>query len=266
MQGPSVIINYCSNEKCFLDAILTQCAKFSDDIVVSYGSHYYDGTPEDAAHIDACKAKYPAVKFVEYAVDAAADMSKKRGVVARPTAYWHNLARWTGVQALTRREWVFVLDADEIPEGALVAKWWERAVHIIKPEECYKINNFWYFKLPIYQATSLEDSVLLIHASHLTEDNIFADFERDSLIQNSKCKLVRGVRGLSNAVMFHHYSFVRTRECLEKKMKVWAHCNDILKGANVEGMIQHIYKDANPNDIIHGYQYTTVYNKFGIDV
>jgi hypothetical protein len=261
----SVVINYCSNEKAFIKALLTECGRFSDDIVVSYGSHLYDGTREDKEHIDSCKLAFPNVVFVEYTVDKAMNLYEQRGVKNRPTAYWHNLARWTGLRALKKHEWVFIIDADEIPEGRLVSAWLEKAWLLLKEEECYKIANFWYFKDPTNQSTTLEDSVLLIHYKHCTEDNIFGDNERDHLIPSSGCKLVRQVRGLGGAVLFHHYSFVRSRSQLEHKMKNWAHANDLFKDANVNAIVDEIYKDDEKvRDIVHGYSYVKVYNKFGI--
>lgn len=260
----SVVINYCSNEAPFLDCIIKQCLKFTDDIVISYGSHLYDGTPENHLYIELCKEKYPEVTFVCYNVDINEDLTTKKGVKNRPTAYWHNLARWTGIQALKKKEWVFIIDGDEVPEGALVKIWLEKAMNIFKEDECYKIATFWYFKDPTNRAKTLEDSILLMHYKHLTEDNIFGDYERDHLIPASKCALQRNIMGINKAILWHHFSFVRPKHILERKLRTWGHSNDIFKGANIEKIIEDIYKDDNVNDIVHNYQYEKVYNKFNI--
>lgn len=47
----SVIISYSSNEKVTILPILSQSSLFSDDIVVSFGSHLMNGTAEDKQHI-----------------------------------------------------------------------------------------------------------------------------------------------------------------------------------------------------------------------
>lgn len=265
----SVIINYCSNERCFVDAMMKECRAFSDDIVVSYGSRLYDGTPEDLSHIEECKKRYPAVAFVEYEVDPTIDLSRQRGVVHRPKAYWHNLARWTAVRALKRHDsWVFVLDADEIPDGAQVKAWLERRLIYLKKNECYKIANHWYFKSPTLRAKQLEDSVLLIHRDYLTEDNIFGDNERDHLIPASKCLLKRDVRGLNGSVMWHHFSFVRSKKGLLHKLKHWGHSTEnAFRFENLEEIVDKIFEDeTRVVDFIHGYQYETVPNKFGLTV
>lgn len=261
----SVIINYCSNEKCFLDAILTESSKFSKDIVISYGSHLYDGTPEDIIHINEYQQKYPQVQFVSYKVDKSLDLTKQKGVTRRPTAYWHNMARWTATCALKNNGWVFVLDADEIPEGDLVKEWLNVNLSLLIEDECYKCANYWYFKDPTNRAQTLEDSVLLIHSKHLTENNIFGDFERDYLIAASRCTLKRQYN-LNNCglVLYHHFSWCRSKNGLEHKIANWAHSNDIFKGVDVKKIVEFIFKDDNVNDIVHHYKYTKVENRFNI--
>lgn len=103
----SVIVHYSSIEQASIEAILSQSSKFSDDVVVSYGSHLLDGSPEDLQHIHELSYKHPNVRFTRYEVDVDLDLSHQPGVVSRPTAYWHNLGRWTGTQHVRCEEWEF---------------------------------------------------------------------------------------------------------------------------------------------------------------
>lgn len=264
-----VVINYCSNEKIFIDISLEQCQKFSDDIVVSYGSHLYDGTPEDVDHISELQNRYPRVKFVKYPVDVELDLTKQKGVINRPGAYWHNLARWHGVKSLSASStsWVFVIDADEIPHGDQVKSWLTTVLRYLDPaggasgDTCFKLACFWYFKYPTNRSQTLEDSILLIHRKHLTSNNIFNDLERDDLVKLSNCKLHRMVRDINSRVMWSHYSFVRSRKALTHKMKFWGHRDEY---DNVDKLISDMYLDDSVNDFIHNYQYDKVPNKFGI--
>lgn len=260
----SVVVCYCSNEKAFIDALLTECYRFSDDIVVSYGSHLYDGTPEDKAHIDALRSKHNSVRFVEYVVDNSIDLNKQKGVVKRPKAYWHNLARYTGISSLKKEEWVFLIDSDEIPEGSKVLEWLSKTnLH----KECiYKMANYWYFKSVNNQATSWEDSVLLVHSSCLSADNIFGDMERDHLVAASGCRLVRQVVGTDGNPMWHHYSFVRNKEGIVHKIKNWGHSDDSFNRVDATKFVDYIYKDENVNDIVHGYEYKKANNIFSLRV
>ena len=259
-----VIINYCSNENMFLHAQLTQCSLFASNIVVSYADKLYNGDLEDNSFVQKYQEMFPKVKFVEYNIDMALSPSDRKGVHNRPTAYWHNLARWTAIIALDyKTEWVFVIDADEIPEGDRVLDWLNTN-ELHDRRTCYKIACYWYFKYPIYQALSFEDSILLIHKSFLTEDNIFGDYERDFLITNSKTKLLRMNMGNDGKPLWHHYSFVRTRANLKKKLSSWGHVNDIFKNVNVDQLIEYVYRDEGVNDFVHGYKYIQVPNKFNI--
>ena len=260
----SVVINYCSNEKPFLDPLLKECRKFSNDIVVSYGSHLYDGTPEDHEYMDSCVTLYTDVKFVKYNVDVKMEISNMKGIRFRKNAYWHNLARYTGVQALEKKDWVFIIDADEIPDGDAVKEWLKSVK--LENDKCYKIATYWYFKSPTYQAQQLEDSILLIHYRYLTEDNIFADWERDSLIQLSGCQLVRTVKGVDDNILWSHFSWVRPREALLHKIKNWGHASDIFKNVNAEQIVEYIYHSDSVNDIVHGYRYNVVPNRYNLSI
>jgi hypothetical protein len=262
MSNVSVVINYCSNERIFLDAILSESQKFSDDIVVSYGSHLYDGTKEDNLHIlDYCK-KFPSVKFVEYNVDISLETKYRTGVINRPTAYWHNLARWVGIQTIKKDRWVFLIDCDEIPQGERLSTFLYQTK--FDKDKCYKFANYWYFKEPENQSTTTEDSVLFIHSQHLNERTIFGDWERDYTINSCGLKLERMI--MDRSPFFHHFSWVRSKEGLRHKISSWAHSNDIFKNADVDSIIEFIYKDDNVNDIVHRYNYTKVENIFNIKI
>jgi hypothetical protein len=260
-----VIINFCSIEKCFLKPLLEQCLIFAEEVVVSYGDMLYNGEKEDLSFIVHFKAMFPEVKFVQYKVDLTKPKNEMKGVQHRPLAYWHNLARFTAVKALSSDiDWVFVIDADEIPEGIKVKEWLNNVK--LYPNCCYKLATYWYFKLPTYQAKTYEDSILLIHKKHLTEDHIFGDFERDFTIQSSSTVLQRMNMGLDGKPLWSHFSWCRTKDGIRKKVSSWAHANDIFKGVNVDDIVNDIFKNDYVNDCVHGYDYEIVDNRFGIEL
>ena len=261
----SIIINYSSNEKAFIDPVLSESLKFAQDIVVSYGSHLLDGTPEDKLHLNNLKSVYPTVTFVEYEVEFSLNLSQQAGIESRPTAYWPNVARWTAVKNLRCKQWVFVIDTDEIPDGKLVRKWSRAAVPHLIDTDCYKISNFWYFKKPTYQATTYEDSPVLIHYKHLTEANVFGDWERQSIVDSSGCTLHGHTRDNDGSVLWHHFSWVRSKAGLRHKVTHWSHADEFEK-VDVTALLETIFQDDNVNDVIHGYEYTIVNNTFGIQL
>ena len=262
----SVIISYSSNEKVTIIPILSQSSKFSDDIVVSFGSRLLNGSAEDKGHIATLSRSFPTVQFAEYQIDFSLNLSNQAGVQSRPKAYWHNLARWTGARKLRRKQWVFVLDADEVPDGRLVRKWIHRAYAGLTAATCYKMASFWYFKKPTFQATTLEDAPLLIHYNHLTRANIFGDSEREHLVTHSQCDVQHFFKDKEGQILWHHYSWVRSKSAMTQKMKHWGHADDRFKDINVETTVEEVFKDKNVNDFVHQYQYRQVNNVFGIQV
>jgi hypothetical protein len=258
----SIVINYCSLESPFIGAMLSECLKATDDVVVSRANRLYDGTPENQAHFDELRRRFPTVQFVQYVVDPELDLSKQTGVRHRPTAYWHNLARWTGIRAKRHRDWTLLLDADEIPEGLRLRQWWDAAT--LNADCAYKMANYWYFKRPWFRATTIEDSVLLIHDAHLSRYNVFGDLERDHTIRHSGARLLRETMGTDGRPVFHHFSWCRSRASLGHKLRTWAHRDDVFKGVDVDRLLETIFQDDGVNDIVHRYRYETVENQFDI--
>jgi hypothetical protein len=256
MQSVSVVISYCANDVPFIDKTLSECNKFSDDVIVVYGSRMYDGADADLAAIGVLSDRHEWVQFCMYDVDLTLDPYAQEGVCKRPLAYWHNLARWTGI-CRCLNDWILLLDGDEVPDGAKVRRWLHESRN---PETIFKAANYWYFKHPENQATSLEDSVLLVHKRHLTRSNVFGDMERDHICisASSGAKLERLVKDPNGDVMFHHFSWVRGREGLKRKLRSFAHSQDMFKNVDIDVLVEYIYRNDDVNDVIHNYKYVHV--------
>lgn len=264
MEKFGIVINFCSNEKYYLNSILSQCSIVTNNIVVSYGSHTYDGVKEDIdSLISYNKFKYPHVSFIEYTVDI--DKKDLKGVVSRPTAYWCNLARWQGYEYMKDKvDWFLFIDGDEVPEGQRFLEWLKEVE--LNSMYIYKLANYWYFKHVVNQATTYEDSIVLVHKTYLSENSIFHDDERDGILKVSRAPQHRIVMGNDGQPMFHHFSWVRTRDGIVKKIKTWAHRDDIFKNANIESIVDYIYKNDDVNDCVHNYSYKKVEDIFNIGI
>lgn len=250
-------ISYCSNERAFLKAIIYQLGLAGiSNVAVAYGSHLYDGTPEPDVP-ESLKSEFPLVSWCRYEVDLSKDMSKMPGVVRRPSAYWHNLARSTAVAALGDSvDWVLLLDSDEVPDGLSLRAWLDATA--LNTDSAYKLANYWYFKEATWQALTLEDSVLLVPRRVLNDSTIYNDYERDDILRVSGIRCERSVKGMDGAPMFHHYSWVRGREGLTTKLRTWAHRDDMFMGVSVEKLIEYVYMNDSPNDVVHNYEYRNV--------
>ena len=64
-----------------------------------------------------------------------------------------------------------------------------------------------------------------------------------------------------NEPLIHHYSWVRTKEEMLKKVLNWGHKND----KNWSDLIEEEFsRPFNGTDFVHGYNYNIVENKFNI--
>jgi hypothetical protein len=61
--------------------------------------------------------------------------------------------------------------------------------------------------------------------------------------------------------MIHHYSWVRTKEEMLRKVKSWTHSGDRDWVSQVEKEFAH---EFNGTDFVHGYEYNIVENKFNL--
>lgn len=261
----SVVISYCSMERPFLDTLLSECKKASNDVIVCVGTHMYDGTPEPTFPHEV--ALHHNAKVLQYPVDVNLPPSKREGVVHRPTSYFHNLARWTGIQ-VAKHPFVLLLDADEIPDGTALASWIDKVLSRSSNGIVMKMANFWYFKRPTLRAYSLEDSVVIAHKDVLQKKNVFGDAERDHIVNSAgRENVLRMVKHhISDAPMFHHFSYVR--KDIMSKLSRWAHRDDVFSDVAALSHFEHLFDaigSASMVEPIHGYQLHWVEDTFGLE-
>jgi hypothetical protein len=253
----TIVISYCSNERAFIHALLTQALQCAEHVIVTVGTHTYDFQPEDTNHIQHLAATYPNATFVYYPVSQ--EISRTNPLQYRKDAFWHNVSRIAGWRSMPdETEWVLFLDADEIPHAPSFLQWY-RNIYLNK--ECaYKLANYWYFREPIFQATTFEDSVLLVHASKMSYDRLMRDMERDGIVEDLPCRRMQ-LSVATKLPMFHHFSWVRTKEDMIKKVSTWGHKTDRDWVAQIETEFSGPFSGT---DFVHNYSYVTVPNMFNI--
>lgn len=267
-----VFISTSSTELRFLRAQLRECRHFASNVVVSCGSHRYDGiTPEPVHEVAAIVKEFPEATLVQYMVKkpGAFENPLKR----RPEAFWHNISRIACVQkyhevttsdANDGNTWVVFLDGDEIPDGKAVKEWKGTILPKIKQHIALKLSNYWYFREPTYRATKWEDSIVMVPCEVLTKDKVMPllmhDCERNAFLE--VLPLAPHVLGVDGKPMFHHFSWVRSKEQLLQKVKVWGHRND----EPWEQWIEEEWGSSNfsGTDFVHQYTYEVVHNQFGV--
>lgn len=282
MRDVRTCVSASSLERPFLRRLLSECARFSTRVAVSYCSHLYSGEPEDLDLFQDLRHEFdeshPGIfQFVQYE-------SKGNNSCAN-----HNSARVTGFRALKNNEdpsvspwWVLFLDADEIPDGEAMRCWINQQGVTntnLEPSTAYKLSNYWYFLLPTLRADALEDSVLLLPHSSVTVEGLQDRRERDGILAHTFgiARVKRGVLGDGGLPMFHHYSWVRTRPDLLRKVEHWGHRLDrpwrqllehawaLIDRSSSSSSRKEIDGEGLPSrDFVHGYKLLRVPDVHGI--
>ncbi len=248
----ATIVNFCTNEKRFIGPCLREALKFSGQVVVPVASHFFDGTEENRALLEEIYAAFPECLFIEYPFvpDQIPPYIFKE---LRPSNFWHCLSRLIGVHALDEEiERVLFVDADEVADGDRVAEWLGSGK---ESDTVMRLANYWYFREPIYQALTLEDSIVFAQKRALDDDILLQNGERGAIYDQLPCPKRRMVLGCNGKPLFHHYSWVRDFEEMLKKVKTWGHKND----RNWEALVKEEFsRPFTGVDFVHGYQFRKV--------
>jgi hypothetical protein len=206
----------------FLHAIIRQSLYFSSQIVVSFGSHFYNNEAENEGLIKNVMNYYEKenkIIFVRYNIPD----DYIPGLDVKMDNYWHCHGRWVAIKKLKNDiEYVLLLDADEIPEGANFFNWLDKGDY--KKYDCMKLANYWYFREPTFRAiNTIEDSIVFLKKWHV--DNIHLTMQTGERTATYNICTGNKIRNLMNfdRPMFHHYSWVRTYKQMIRKIDSWGH-------------------------------------------
>ncbi len=242
------IINFSTNEAPFLHQCIEEAMHFSCQVVVVVADHLFDGTPENRALLQSIYASHPEVQFIEY------EWSKTNFYGSHSPHYWHNINRLIGTHFLKKEvEDVLFLDVDEIVEGRRFASFLKN----FPLADCVAIRLacYWYFREEKYRAKEIEDTPLLVSRKALHYDAIMHPEERAGTFHLLEGKKERLVTGEDNLPMIHHYSWVRNKEALLRKVQCWGHRGE----RDWEALIEKEFaKEFLGKDFVHGYDFIEV--------
>jgi hypothetical protein len=241
----ATVINFCTIDYKFIRHCIRGVLPFSEVVVVPYANRLFDNTCDNLELIETAKNENPGAIFEEFKYHHS--ITEKIGA-----HFWHNFARWVGVASLPADiDFVLFLDADEIVET-------ERFIEFIRYINFAQYNylffaNYWYFRMPIYRARNIEVSPVMVKKSVISKDIVFLSDERGNF--SNLPNGIRGVLGMNNKPMIHHYSWVRSRQEMLSKVQSWAHKSDRDWVTLVNKEFSH---DFNGTDFVHNYQYDIV--------
>lgn len=211
------IINYCTNDYMLLKPCIDGVLPFSNKVIVVYCDHFLDGTPENAELIKKSVAENPNAEFLEFQYDPT-----------QSSRWHHNACRKIGfINAPQDTEYFMLLDVDEIIEPNKFIIWWDSQKNNLL--DSYRLSCYWYFRDFKYRCKNIEEAIAIVKRGPLTENDllIFHQEERKALFwclpenrRMDKCNL--------NGIPFsHHYSWVRSREGMIRKVQSWGHNKDL---------------------------------------
>lgn len=246
----SSILQYSTMDLRFLDTNLQQLSKFSDEIIIPMCTHFFNGEPEDQALLQETfeiAAKYSKCSIYTFAWE---------GLNSNP-GYYHNLSRAIGT-SISTSDWLLFVDTDEIVDDRFKG-WFETTAQYTNT--IYWLTCYWYFREPRYQSKTYEGCGLLIRREKCNWNVNIRD-ERQQLhigpdfIQGGYNPIL-----VDGEPLMHHFSWVRTKDEMLKKVENWGHKGD----ANWTDLVQEEFsREFNGTDFVHGYQYNIVENKFNL--
>lgn len=255
----ATIVNFCSNESHIIKATLEQALTFSSQVIVSVCDHFFDGSPENLPLLEKIYAAFPECQFVEYPY-LPNKVSKKMFKKVDPAHFWHSLSRLVGFSFVDEDiETVLFLDADEVPDGKRFRGWLDCSDYML--HSVLKLSNYWYFRDPTNQALQFEDSIVLAHRKAIENEILLHQDERDAIYNLLPGPKRRHVSDSDGNPMFHHFSWVRSKEKMLQKVKSWGHKGDRDWSSLIEEEFSLPFKGI---DFVHGYQYKTVISPFDI--
>lgn len=253
----AAVINFCTNESRFLKASIEQARHFARQILIPVCDHFFDGTEENLDELERIYRSFPDCTFIQYPF-ISEKIPKRFFKRISAAHFWHSLSRFIAMQYVDESiETVLFLDADEVTDGKRFSQWLDDSdyhQHIV-----LKLANYWYFREPKYQATSWEDSVVLVQRRALSAGLLLQDGERNAIYDQLPGPKRRRVTDSMGEPMFHHFSWVRTKEEMLKKVGSWGHRFD----RNWVDLVEKEFSSPfSGKDFVHGYEYKTIDSAF----
>lgn len=245
----ATIINYCTNDYKFIHSCINEAIIFSKQVIVPVCDHFIDGTSEKAELLQKTyEENAENVQFLEYKYNPIIFDNLKNCAT-------HGFSRLIGFNKMDEDiDYVLFLDADEIVEGQRFSKFLENP--IFTDFNAILFANYYYFRDVKFRAKNFESSVLMVKKSSIFTKTMFLlPNDRVGIYNSVSEKKIRSVTAFDGAPMVHHYSWVRTKEEMLKKVETFGHSADRDWVALIE---KEFSRPFNGKCFVHGYEYETV--------
>ncbi len=247
----AAVVNFCSNDLPFLAPFLQQLSLAVSPIIIPVCDHFFDGSKEQKKLLETAFSAHPEAFFLLYPF-APSCLPKSRSVDQKHL--WASVSRLLGYSFLPKNtSYTFFLDVDEIPEGNKLQS------HIEAKElERYdfaQLGCYWYFREACYRADTWESTPLVAKNSALSKKLLLQKDERLGTYQQGRGIKNPHMLGQDQTPLFHHYSWVRTKEAMQKKVASWGHSHE----RNWADLVaEEFSKSFTGKDFVHGYSFQKV--------
>jgi hypothetical protein len=245
----ATVINFCSNEYPFLGHCVQQVKKFSKQIIIPTCDHFFDGIPEDRDLLRRIYREHPDCLFIEFEFNP-----EQNECGPKNSQFWHNLSRLLGLYFVDKDiDYILFIDCDEIFDADAFMQW----LHVFPyvEYEAMQLACYWYFRKECYQAAKWEDTPVFVKKSGIVIDMLMDPLERGSIYSQTQGDKLRHVLGVDQRPMCHHYSWVRTKEQMLRKVLSWSHRTERDWKRLVE---EEFERPFNGRDFVHGYECVAV--------
>ncbi len=228
MGSVATIISYCTNDYRFLAKCIEEARIFSKQILIPVCDHFFDGTPENRSLLNHTYAEHPDCQFIEFAYRPNQIYSQYHSLEPDDpdgSIYWAASARYIGFHYVDPDiETILFLDSDEIAEGGRFLAWLESGEHL--SYEALRLGAYYYALRATLQAKNVVNLPLLVRKGTFAPLTLFNEIERIGAYMSHPGPKREEVLGLDGLPLFHHYSWVRTKEECLWKARTWSHLHD----------------------------------------
>jgi len=225
MHSIATVINFCTNDYQFLRPCIREAKHFSSQILIPVSDHFFDGMPENRDLLDKAYEEHPDCEFIEFSYDPDRPYGypcSKRPEDLDWSRHWHSTARMIAYHYLQKEiEYVLFIDVDEIYEGQKFKAWLDHFDY--RSYAALRFLSYQYFREPRFRAKEEFISGLMAKKIHLTPKIILTVDERLGLYHSLPEKKIMHLKGIEGVPIIHHYSWVRSKEQMLKKVTSWSH-------------------------------------------
>lgn len=274
MHKIATIISYCTHDYKWLKPCIDHTLHFSKEIIVPVSDHFFNGEPEDSELIKRSMEENPNAKFIEFEYapslyegaglqrlnDPFTPVKYMVDINPKEIWFWNQIARLIGFNQVSDDiEYVLFLDVDEITDIQKFNSWIN--IFPYRDYNSIRFESYFYFRDTKFRAIQTEDwnGITLVKKSELNEEAFFKhSSERLNFINFVNGNRSVKTLGLDGTPMFHHYSWVRTKEEMLRKVKSWSHHEDRNWTELVEKEFERDFNTTTDKCFVHGYNYTKV--------